>query len=92
MTVQLPNDLYAASQEAVALGLASSQSAFIVEASRLRTREVRHGRLHKLAAEAMADPGFVADMRETTHAFQYVDQENWPEPIEADAVQNDTLP
>lgn len=81
VTLQLSDDLYATAQEAVALGLAPSQTAFIEEAIRLRAREVRHARLDKMAAEAMADPGFVADMRETMHAFRHVDQEHWPEPI-----------
>lgn len=34
--------------------------------------------MRALAAEAMADTGFVADLRETMHAFRHVDKENWP--------------
>ena len=41
-------------------------------------REARHARMRELAAEAMADPDFVADLRETMHAFRHVDRENWP--------------
>lgn len=77
ITLELPDDIYATAQEAVTLGLASSQTAFIEEAIRLRSREVHHARMRKLAAEAMADPDFVADLRETMQAFQYADKENW---------------
>ena len=41
-------------------------------------REERYARMRRLAAEAMADPRFVADMRETMHAFRHVDSEGWP--------------
>ena len=78
ITLELPDDVYAVAEEAVTLGLASSQTAFIEEAIRLRMREIRHARMRKLAAEAMADPDFVADLRETMHAFRHVDKENWP--------------
>ncbi len=78
ITLELPDDVYAATEEAVALGLASSHTAFIEEAIRLGMREIRHARMRTLAAEAMADPDFVADLRETMHAFCHVDKENWP--------------
>jgi len=80
--LELPDDVYAAAEEAVTLGLAPSQTAFIEEAVRLRMQEVRHARMRKLAAEAMADPDFVADLRETMYAFRHVDKENWPPPLE----------
>jgi len=41
------------------------------------TREARHAEMRRLAAEAMADPQFVADLRETMQAFRHVDKENW---------------
>ena len=47
--------------------------------------EARHARMRALAAEAMADAGFVADLRETMRAFRHVDKENWPA-READEV------
>lgn len=78
ITLELPDDVYAAAEEAVTLGLALSQTAFIEEAIRLRMQEVRHARMRKLAADAMADPDFVADLRETMHAFRHVDKEHWP--------------
>ena len=78
ITLELPDDIYATSEEAVNLGLAPSQSSFIEEAIRLRTREVRHARMRILAAEAMADPDFVADLQETMQAFRHTDTENWP--------------
>jgi len=78
ITLELPDDIYAAAEEAVTLGLASSHTAFIEEAIRLRMREIRHARMRKLAAEAMADPDFVADLHETMHTFRHVDKENWP--------------
>ena len=78
ITLELPDDVYATAEEAVALGLASSQSSFIEKAVRLRMREVRHARMRVLAAEAMADPDFVSDLHETRQAFQHVDTENWP--------------
>ncbi len=82
ITLELPDDVYAAAEGAVTLGLAHSQTAFIEEAVRLRMQEVRHARMRKLAAEAMADPDFVADLRETMYAFRHVDKENWPPPLE----------
>ena len=48
------------------------------ETQRLLEWETRYARMRALAAEAMADPGFVADLRETMHAFRHVDLENWP--------------
>jgi uncharacterized protein YicC (UPF0701 family) len=41
-------------------------------------REERHARLRQLAAEAMADPQFVADVNDTMHAFRHIDAEGWP--------------
>ncbi len=38
-------------------------------------RKARRARMRDLAAEAMADPDFVADLRETMHAFRHVDRE-----------------
>ncbi len=77
ITLELPDDVYATAEEAVELGLAPSHSSFIEDAIRLRMREVRHARMRVLAAEAMADPGFVADLHETMQAFRHVDTENW---------------
>ena len=34
--------------------------------------------MRALAAEAIADAGFVADLHETMHAFRHVDKEHWP--------------
>lgn len=48
------------------------------EAAWRQEREARHARMRDLAAEAMADPGFVADLRETMHAFRHVDKDHWP--------------
>ena len=62
ITLNLPDDVYATAEEAM----------------RLRTREVRHARMRKLASEAMADPDFVTDLQETMQAFRHVDNENWP--------------
>ncbi len=76
--LELPEDLYETMQDAVALGLASSQADFIEAAIRQHAREVRHARMRQLADEAMADPGFVADMRETMAAFRQTDAEHWP--------------
>ena len=78
ITVELADDAYATAEEAVRLGIASSQSSFIEEAIRLRTREVRHARMRVLTEQAMADPDFVSDMRDTMQAFQHTDKENWP--------------
>ena len=78
ITLDLPDDVYAAAEEAVRLGIAPSKSFFIEEAIRLRMREVRHARMRILAAEAMADPDFVSDLHETMNAFQSADRENWP--------------
>ena len=78
ITVELADDAYATAEEAVRLGIASSQSSSIEEAIRLRTREVRHARMRVLAEQAMADPDFVSDMRDSMQAFQHTDKENWP--------------
>ena len=78
ITLRLPEDLHATAQEAVRLGLASTQNAFIEESIRMREREVRHARMRRLAEEAMNDPEFVADMRGTMEAFRHADTEHWP--------------
>ena len=78
ITLRLPMSLHKATQEAVSLGLASTQNAFIEDAIRLRAREIRHARMRKLAQEAMNDPGFVADMRDTMAAFEPIDLQDWP--------------
>ncbi len=78
ITLELPDDVYATAEEAVQLGLASSQSSFIEEAIRLRMREVCQARMRVLAAEATADPDFVSDLHETMQAFQHTDKQNWP--------------
>lgn len=73
ITVRLPADLMTASQEAVQMGLAKNPSEFIEEAVRRYSRQVREEKLRRLAREAMADPDFVADMRETADAFRFAD-------------------
>ena len=78
ITLRLPSALHETTQEAVRLGLAPNQNAFIEDSIRLRAREVRHARMRKLAEEAMNDPGFVADMRDTMDAFKHGDAESWP--------------
>ena len=75
VTVRLSAELINATVEAVRLGLAATQSEFIEEAVRARTREVRQESLRRLAREAMNDPDFVSDMRETMQAFQFADAE-----------------
>ncbi|MDQ2688121.1 MAG: hypothetical protein M3Y28_09675 [Armatimonadota bacterium] len=92
ITLHLPEDLYETAQEAVTLGLAASDTDFIEEAVRRRILEVRHARMRILAAEAMADPGFVADMHDTMNAFCYADAENWPEPESEYANAKDASP
>lgn len=79
LTVRLPSALHETAQEAVRLGLAPNQNAFIEDSIRLRTREVRHARMRMQAEEAMNDPDFVADMRDTMKAFTHVDGEGWPQ-------------
>jgi len=79
LTVRLSEDTMRTVNDAVSIGLAPSSNAFIDEAIRARAREVRYARLRKLADEAMADPLFVQDMRETMAAFEPVDRERWPE-------------
>ncbi len=78
ITLELPDDAYATAEEAVRLGLAPSQSSFIEEAIQLRMPEVRHARMRVLAAEAMADPRFVADLHGLMQVFGHVDRKNWP--------------
>lgn len=86
VTVRVEPGIYAAAQEGASLGLANSPVAFIEEAVRRRSREIRHARLEKLAEEAMNDPGFVADMRGTMQAFATVDHEKWPPAITHDEL------
>jgi hypothetical protein len=78
ITLRLSPALHATTQEAVRLGLAPNQNAFIEDSIRLRSREIRHARMRMMAEEAMNDPGFVADMRDTMDAFKHVDSEGWP--------------
>jgi len=40
--------------------------------------DARHAQMRVLAAEAMADPDFVADLHETMYVFRHVDAEHWP--------------
>jgi hypothetical protein len=79
ITLRLTPRLHATTQEGVRLGLAPNQNAFIEDAIRLREREVRHAQMRRQAEEAMADPGFVADMYGTMAAFEHVDREHWPD-------------
>ena len=81
VTLRLSPEAHAITQEAVRLGLASNQNAFIEEAIRRRRREIRHERMRRLAEEAMRDPGFVADMRSAMEDFEGTDAEGWPQPI-----------
>jgi Ser/Thr protein kinase RdoA (MazF antagonist) len=78
VTLRLHAQLHETAQEAVRLGLAATQTAFIEDSIRMRAREVRHARMRRLADEAMGDPGFVADMRATVEEFRHADQECWP--------------
>lgn len=45
---------------------------------RRRTNRMPHEEMERQAREAMADPDFVADMRNTQAAFADVDARNWP--------------
>ncbi len=78
MTLRLPTDLYATTQEAVRLGLAPTENAFIQDAIRRRARDLRHAQMRRLAEEAMDNPGFVAHMPGTMEAFAAVDAEHGP--------------
>lgn len=85
ISLRLSLALHDAVQEAVRLGLAPNQNTFIEDSIRMREREVRHARMRHLAAEAMADPDFVVDMRGVMAEFQYVDSEAWPEGLGDDS-------
>ena len=86
VTLRLTPRLHATTQEAVRLGLAPNQNAFIEDAIRLREKEVRYARMRRMAAEAMNDPGFVADMNGTMEAFRHADLEHWPERDDEDLM------
>ena len=45
---------------------------------RANARELRYVSLRKLADEAMSDPLFVQDMRDTMAAFEAADADGWP--------------
>jgi hypothetical protein len=85
VTLRLPVQLHETAQEAVRLGLAATQTAFIEDSIRMRARVVRHARMRWLADEAMGDPGFVADMRATMGDFRHVGQERWPPVVDPNA-------
>lgn len=78
LTVRLTDEALQTVNEAVELGLCSSSNAFIDDAIRAKAREVRHARMRRLAAEAIADPQFVEDMHATAHAFEATDHAQWP--------------
>ncbi|MGO8669843.1 MAG: hypothetical protein ACLQVD_00505 [Capsulimonadaceae bacterium] len=78
LTLRLPEDIWETTREAVELGLAPSVTSFFEDSIRARSREVRHARLRQQAAEAMADPDFVADMRATMDAFEPALLDRWP--------------
>src|SRR5438477_10324660 len=85
VTLRLSPDAFSTAQEAVELGISPNQNAFIEDSIRLRAREVRHARMRAQAEEAMNDPGFVADMRDTMEAFKHADTEFWPIAYPADS-------
>jgi hypothetical protein len=70
VTLRLTEDLIKTTYDAVESGLAVSATAFIEDPIRARVREVRHARMRRLAAEAVADPDFIADMRDVSAAFE----------------------
>jgi hypothetical protein len=79
VALRLAPDVMQTAKEAVGLGIAPTATAFIEDSIRARRREVRHALMTRMAEEAMADPEFVADMRETMDAFEPSTSEGWPE-------------
>jgi len=78
ITLRLSPDVLETAQDAVSVGIATSTTSFIEDSIRARAREVRRVRMKQLAEEAMADPDFVSDMRDTVRAFDPLAGENWP--------------
>jgi len=51
---------------------------FVKDKPRRRANRMGHEEMDRLAREAMADPDFAGDMRDTQAAFSKVDALNWP--------------
>jgi len=79
LTLRLASDVLDTAQDAVRAGMAPNVTAFIEAAVRARKQAVRNARLNLLAAEAMADPDFVRDMRDISAEFAETDRKSWPQ-------------
>ncbi len=69
VTLRLHTSVTDAVRAAVDAGEAPSSDVFVEEAVVAALRERRRQRLYKAYAEAAQDPAFVADMSETSRAF-----------------------
>ncbi len=69
-TFQVADSVLQAVKAAVDEGLAPSANAFVEDALRSKLRELRRERLYAAYDKATQDPEFMAEMRETTRAFE----------------------
>lgn len=69
-TFRIDEAVYAAMKECVEAGAAPSQTAFVEDAIRQRLQELRRRELESAYAAAARDPAFMADMEDTTEAFE----------------------
>ena len=68
-TVQMHTSTLDAVRHAVESGAAASQNQFVEDAVIEKLRELRRARVYAAYEEAARDEAFMADMRETTAAF-----------------------
>ena len=68
-TVQMHTSVIDAMKHAVENGAAASQNEFVEEAVVARLRELRRAKVYAAYEEAARDDAFLADMHETTAAF-----------------------
>ena len=69
VTVHLHESVSVAIMRMVQLGAATSQGAFIEASVIAKLCEMRREKVYAAYADAAADPGFMADMSATVHAF-----------------------
>jgi uncharacterized protein (UPF0305 family) len=69
VSYQMRTSTIAAVKQAVERGAATSQNEFVEEAVVARLRELRRAKVYAAYQDAARDPEFMADMAETTEAF-----------------------
>lgn len=75
VTYQIDDQILQDVRAVVDEGAARTMSEFVQEALKERLRQLRRAEIHRRIESAAADPLFVEDVRETTHAYESTDAE-----------------